>query len=314
MRKLIELRELFDMEYGKDNLLVRDTVDRGKTPLISSKGTDNGVVGYVDIEPTYRNVINVPRTGTVCYAFLQERGCCINSDSIVLSPKRKFSREEMMYFVLLIRREVFRYSYGRKVTPSRLGRTLVEINMPSWVYKKKKFVRRNLNARLLNEKTNLSSRKWKYFLYGEVFAIERGFYNKRPTKEGELKFISASVYNNGVTDYLDKSIVEKVFKGNCLTVVNNGHAGAAFYQPEEFTCSHDVNILRIKDGHLDVYISMFLIPLIGKEKYRFNYGRKWRFDRMSKSKIMLPVDKDGRPDWIFMRNYIKSLPYSKSLN
>ena len=29
--------------------------------------------------------------------------------------------------------------------------------------------------------------------------------------------------------------------------------------------------------------------------------------------IKLPVDKDGKPDWQFMEDYIKSLPYSVNL-
>ena len=42
-------------------------------------------------------------------------------------------------------------------------------------------------------------------------------------------------------------------------------------------------------------------------------GRKWRPARMPDSDIKLPVDSNGNPDWQFMENYIKSLPYSGSL-
>jgi len=34
---------------------------------------------------------------------------------------------------------------------------------------------------------------------------------------------------------------------------------------------------------------------------------------MKKTKIKLPVKKDGSPDWKFMEDYIKSLPYSKNI-
>ena len=36
-------------------------------------------------------------------------------------------------------------------------------------------------------------------------------------------------------------------------------------------------------------------------------------DRMQKSLIKLPVDSNGKPDWQFMEDYIKSLPYSINL-
>jgi hypothetical protein len=53
--------------------------------------------------------------------------------------------------------------------------------------------------------------------------------------------------------------------------------------------------------------------LIKREKYRYNYGRKWGIERMKNSQIKLPVTKNGTPDWSFMENYIKSLPYSSNL-
>ena len=161
-----------------------------------------------------------------------------------------------------------------------------------------------------NKKTlDLSDRKWKYFNYADIFSIERGFYNKRPEEVGNLNFVSASRENNAVTDKLDKQVVSKVFKSNCITVVNNGYAGEAFYQREEFTCSHDVNILRIKDYTLTENIAMFLITIIKKEKSKFNYGRKWRVKRMKKSTIKLPVNDAGKPDWEFMERYIVGLKY-----
>ena len=58
---------------------------------------------------------------------------------------------------------------------------------------------------------------------------------------------------------------------------------------------------------------MFLITLIKKEKYRYNFGRKWGLERMNKTIIMLPVDDNNNPDWQFMEDYIKSLPYSSNL-
>jgi hypothetical protein len=59
---------------------------------------------------------------------------------------------------------------------------------------------------------------------------------------------------------------------------------------------------------------MFLITIIRKEKFRFNYGRKWHMQRMKESKIKLPVTKAGKPDWIYMENYIKQLPFSDEID
>lgn len=48
-------------------------------------------------------------------------------------------------------------------------------------------------------------------------------------------------------------------------------------------------------------------------KYKYAYGRQYRQKTLLKHKIKLPVDSKGDPDWQFMENYIKSLPYSSNL-
>jgi len=61
---------------------------------------------------------------------------------------------------------------------------------------------------------------------------------------------------------------------------------------------------------MDSAIALFVCAIIRQEKYRFNYGRKWNAGRMRGSVIRLPVTKEGKPDWNFMRHYIATLPFS----
>lgn len=160
-----------------------------------------------------------------------------------------------------------------------------------------------------NQNSNIKN--WKTYLFSEIFDIEKGFYNNRPEKDEKerIPFISASEYNNGISDYVNKHNT-KIFERNAITVVNDGNSMAnAFYQDKDFTCSHSVNILRIKKSFgikLNENIAMFLNTVIYKERGRFSYGRKWRFERMLKTPIKLP-SKNGIPDWEFMENYIKSI-------
>ena len=118
-------------------------------------------------------------------------------------------------------------------------------------------------------------------------------------------------------DENNAELKDKIFEENCITVSNNGSVGYAFYQSQQFTCTHDVNPLYLKDYTLNVYIAMFLCTLIEKERYRWAYGRKWRPKRMPDSLIKLPVTKDANgnkiPDWNFMEKYIQSLAYSSCL-
>ena len=57
---------------------------------------------------------------------------------------------------------------------------------------------------------------------------------------------------------------------------------------------------------------MFLVTILNKEQYRYNYGRKCSQARMRQIKIKLPA-KNGQPNFDFMENYIKSLSYSRSI-
>ena len=39
------------------------------------------------------------------------------------------------------------------------------------------------------------------------------------------------------------------------------------------------------------------------------YGRKMSRDRFLKESLLLPVDSVGNPNWNYMEEYIKKLPY-----
>jgi len=60
------------------------------------------------------------------------------------------------------------------------------------------------------------------------------------------------------------------------------------------------------------YVALFISTIINAEQYKYNYGRKCSQSRMRKSHIKFPA-KNGVPDFGFMENYIKSLPYSSSI-
>ncbi len=165
---------------------------------------------------------------------------------------------------------------------------------------------------------------WGTFKYSKIFEIKKGFYNKKPEhiKAGNIPFLGATDKNNGVTEYyslydLKKAsktgdeknapLEDKIFPRNALCVTNNGAPGYVYYQDREFTCSHDVNPLYLKKGEFNRYIAMFVATVIEQDRYRWQYGRKWRPSRMKNSKIKLPQDKNGNPDWEYMEQYIRNL-------
>lgn len=150
----------------------------------------------------------------------------------------------------------------------------------------------------------MKTNNWKWFRYSDIFNIEKGKrLTKADMKKGNINFIGATDSNNGVTNKIGND--EYCFTGNKITVSYNGSIARAFYQKNAFWASDDVNVLSLKEYELNKNIAMFLLVLIEKEKYRYNYGRKWDKELMLDSKILLP-QKCGTPDWGYMDSYIQS--------
>jgi len=169
---------------------------------------------------------------------------------------------------------------------------------------------------------------WTRFYLGRLFDIRKG---KRLTADdqepGANIYVGAIDSNNGVANYIAQS---PIHEGNTISLSYNGSVGEAFYQPDPYWATDDVNALYSKYDGFNKYIGLFMVAVIRQEKYRFSYGRKWTLDNMKNTDICLPVQRkpDGSvvidcsckwsddgyiPDWQFMENYIKALPYGDRL-
>ena len=141
-------------------------------------------------------------------------------------------------------------------------------------------------------------------------------------ENGTLPFLGATQYNNGVTRMTTKDSVrvydkvggnsmndvdKRFYAGGCIAITNNGSVGHAYYQASEFTCSHDITVVYLKDQVMTKELATFLIPSIQKAGESFAYAKKWRPIRMRRSKLMLPIQADGTPDWEFMSAFMKKV-------
>lgn len=127
--KTIEtIGELFTIDYGQKEYHNKENLKSGKTLLISSQGIDNGCYGFFDEGVRYtRPLVTVPSTGSIGKAFVQLYECCVDDNCLTLIPKKKLSINELYYVAAIIRRESWRFRYGRQITPSRLGK--FEVNL-----------------------------------------------------------------------------------------------------------------------------------------------------------------------------------------
>ena len=136
--------------------------------------------------------------------------------------------------------------------------------------------------------------------------------NLQNSNAGKTPYISSSSENNGLTAYVDTPPSQEA---GTLTIARNGSVGSTFFQPVPYVASpDDVRILEPRPGViLNVYSALFLKTVIEQEKFKYAYGRKLGTKRIESLTIKLPLDKDGNPDFLYMENYIKALPYSEQL-
>ena len=268
-----------------------------------------------DVEPNPSHTLSIAVSGSVLSTFYHDYEYYSGRDIYVAKPKIKLTKEEMLYYCYVIEQNKYRYNYGRganKTFRSILVPSKDEI--PKYVRTKEAEIR-FCNKPIISNKIKLNTDSWKWFRYDEMFEIKKG---KRLTKadmqDGDIPYIGAIDSNNGISAYISND--EHLHQGNAITVSYNGSIAEAFYQMTKFWATDDVNVLYPKFA-LNRYIAMFLITLIHREKYRFNYGRKWDKELMESSLIKLPAVKiapnEYKPDWQFMEDYIKSLPYSSCL-
>lgn len=144
----------------------------------------------------------------------------------------------------------------------------------------------------------------------------------------EINYIGAKKNDNGV---MRKVVREEslVSKGNGIMFICDGEGSVGYtnYMDEDFIGSTTTSIGY--DEALNPYVALFLVSILDKEKFKYSYGRKYRA-HINEVIIKLPIQRNTKghpiidnskkyskegylPDWNFMENYIKALPYGDRL-
>lgn len=318
MIDLVEINEYFEIHNGitKSSIIVEASqINEHYIPYIRpSQSYENSVDGYVDkrniknnkIFPPYTMYISTDGEGSHSYSYLSSFEFVPNSNVIALKEKIPLKVEEKLFYANCITNNRFKFSYSRKPKEERISSLLIpsKDSIPDFVYKQK--INSVSKKALLDKKTKLGIEKWKIFYLKDIFKITRG---QRLIKEdrnnGQLPYFSASEINNGCTDFISNPIF---IKKNAVIYTTFGDA---FYVETEFTASDEISILQNQE--LNKYNGLFIATVMQQNKYKYAFGRKAFYNKLIKDGIKLPATIENLPDWQFMENYIKSLPYSSSL-
>lgn len=303
----MKLKDIFDIKYGNRKYHNKSNLLSGKIPLASSKETNNGIHGYYDIEPKYKQCITVPTTGSICEASYHNYPMDADDNTLVLVSKKSLTDIEGIYYIHVIKANKFKYFYGRQVTPERLNETTIPDTIPDWVYdidieKIKEDVKVKLNYK--RDDRSIYPENTKLFKVPDLFNIVRG---KGPSlreakeKSGDIPYITRTRLNNGVACYTS---IKAEHEGNCLTIAQGGTVGSTFYQPKPFN-AYGVNVLTPK-FELTENRAMYLIPVFESNKFKFNFNRELNQERLEKIAILLP-EKNGDVDWEYIDNLVEEL-------
>ena len=151
---------------------------------------------------------------------------------------------------------------------------------------------------------NLNDREWRPFFLTELFPqIQRG---KRLKTEnhvpGKTPYVSSSALNNGVDNFISNTEKVRIFS-DCISLANSGSVGSSFYEPFSFVASD--HITHLKNEKYNKYHYLFIASILNRLSQKYNFNREINDNRISREKIMLPVDVAGNLDLDFMEQYIK---------
>lgn len=121
-----QLTELFDIRKGKR--LTKANWTSGGTPFVGSIEKNNGVSGRIGQSPIHDgNTITVNYNGSVAEAFYQPVPFWASDDVNVLYPKFELTPATALFIATVIRKEKYRFSYGRKWHKERMEQSTIRL-------------------------------------------------------------------------------------------------------------------------------------------------------------------------------------------
>ncbi len=154
---------------------------------------------------------------------------------------------------------------------------------------------------------NLNTDIWGTFKIEDLFPVlQNGKANQGMLSDGnDCFYVGAKKDDNGVMIHCayDADLIQK---GNCIIFICNGQGsvGYANYMDVDFIGTTD--IVAGYNDNLNKYNGLFIATILCQERPKYSFGRKWK-THLRNTVIKLPQTKEGKPDWKYMEQYIKSL-------
>lgn len=325
---------LCDVVYGVNlelvNCVETDKNDPEAVAFVSRTESNNGVSAYVKpvpgVVPQPKDTITVAGGGSVLATFLQTQPFYSGRDLYLLYPKEDISRKAKLFLVTVIKANKYRYNYGRQANVTlpylRLRLPATPDGKPNWQWMES-YVD-SLHSKPLKTSNGVKAipsafdiQEWNEFRVGELFD---SIYKVASYDDGELERVD--VWSEKTIPYVTRTDLDNSVKSLVLSAglvnIETGNAivigdttSTISYQPGPFVAGE--HIIAARADWMNKYTGLFVTCLLKQERYRYSYGRAYKLDSIRNTELRLPATPDGKPDWQWMENYIKSLPYGDRL-
>lgn len=304
--QLCKVKDLFDVSYGVDLELNAMEIDSNGINFVARTSKNNGVSARVKplpyVKPNAAGTLSVAAGGSVMETFLQPEPYYSGRDLFVLTPRVEMSDAVKLYYCMCLRRNKFKYSYGRQANetlPDLLIPTLDEI--PNYVKnislaEAEKQLIESVQIEGLEDKVENTSDDTSLVSLDELFEMHNGISSdkvlrsKRKESDNWIPFIRPSYRQTTSIDaYVNKKLVpsHKIFPQGTLYVSTNGQGSHtySYVSATEFVPNSDVCAL-VPKRNMCLREKLFYAMCITRNRFKFSYGRKPKGEKLGS--ILLP--------------------------
>lgn len=343
--KEFKIKDIFNIKYGVNLELNSCEEVQKDSPnsvnFVARTAENNGVTARVkiinNITPQKAGLITVAAGGSVLSTFLQNEPFYSGRDLYTLESKDDISDECKLFIITLIEQNQYKYSYGRQA-----NKTLpdITIKLPQNSFGSPDYIFMENYIKSIKYKPVTTANKlvsaiklenWKEFKLGKIISkpYKAKAYNKddltvSTDANDMIRYITRTAEDNGCELIVSlKDIhISDIEKPNAITIGDT--TATCFYQDEQFIAGDHMVVIRA--DWLNKYNALFILSVLKQEQFKYSYGRAFIMERIENTMLKLPIvlnkdqspfidssckysDEGYVPDWQFMENYIKSLPY-----
>lgn len=306
----------------------------GKIPYITRTDQNNAIDLFIGLQDEkYKiNTGNVITIGLDTQTVFYQAHFFYTGQNIQILSNESLNFYNCQFLIPLIKIQMEKFNWGGNgATLTRLKRSKIMLPVNSNCAPAYGLMEKYIKAKILNKKNKLEKyikskllrvkdfkrvvsfeeKEWGEFFIKDIAQILSGkdIYEAE-RKIGNIPYISATANNNGIGYFVKNT--NQTLEENCLSVNRNGSVGYAFYHEYKALFSNDCRKLRLKNK--SAFVGKFIATIITGQKEKYGYGYKMGTGRIKKQKILLPIDKDGSPDYDYMENFVKEKEYIKLVN